>query len=136
MSGKPAQICTLKKGKFVGGQAGFADTFNWVASCAANVTGGRGCAVKNVEAGHPEVDVQIQPGDGVNVQCGGPGQPYYISLVEPPNQGAAAVIVEGTDETTATPDEEEGKLVVQAMDGCNLQVTCEDNIVRIGVFYV
>ena len=142
MSGKPAQICTLQKNKFVGGQQGFVDTFNWVASCADNIKGGKGCQVKHVDKGTPEVEVQIQPGDGIDVICAGPGEPYTISLVQPEAPaGMTNLSVYGTDGTCAIPLS--GEYQISAMSDTNLSVTCplndEDkpgNVIAIGVYWI
>lgn len=136
MAVKPPQVCVLKKDKFVGGQVGFVDTFNWLASCADNMKGGKGCEVKRMWSGQPEVEVKLQPGDGIDVQCGGPGQPYTISLVEPPGEGGEMVdlSVLGTDGTCAAPLS--GQYQISAMADTNLSVTCLNNVIAIGVYYV
>lgn len=134
MAVKPPQVCSIQKNKLMGAQVGFADTFNWLASCAENMKGGKGCEVKRMWTGHPEVDVKIQPGDGIDVQCGGPGQPYTISLVEPYQEGMVDLSVNGTDNTTAVPLS--GAFQLSAMPDTNLSITCYDNVINIGVYWI
>ena len=45
MAKKPATPCTLEKGKFLGGQKNFADTFNWLVSFCSNLKGKGGIKV-------------------------------------------------------------------------------------------
>lgn len=145
MSNKPAQPTQLQKGKLLGSpcHAGFVDTFNWMESSIENLKGGKGCEVKNIESGHPEIEVKIQPGDGVEVVCPGPGQAYTISLVEPPQEGGglANLSVVGTDDTYAVPLS--GVYVLSAMPDTNLSVTCPTNgdgepgnVIAIGVYWI
>lgn len=56
MADRPAQICELEKGKFVGGQKGFADTFNWLAQSMANIEGGEGIEIDWTLPDHPVIN--------------------------------------------------------------------------------
>lgn len=136
MSGKPTQICNLQEGKFVGGQRGFCATYNWLASCAENAKGGKGVAIKNVDAGLPEIEAMIEPGEGIDVQCTGPGQPYTISLLEPTGGGGGNfdLSVIGTDGTVAEPLS--GYVQLSALPGCNLSAACAGNTISLGVYWL
>lgn len=57
MADKPATICQLEKGKFVGGQKNFVDTFNWVAQSMANLVGGEGVDIDWTLPDHPVINV-------------------------------------------------------------------------------
>lgn len=84
MSVKPAQIRYLNPGKALGAamHKGWAATWNWVLSFVAHFSGGKGCKLENASNGHPRLDVLIEGGDGVDVTCGGDGQPYVISIAD------------------------------------------------------
>lgn len=81
MSNRPAQIRFLTEGKALGAAVhkGWAATWNWVLSWVNHLKGGRGVTVKNRHSGYPVVEALIEAGDGIDVTCGGDGQPWVIS---------------------------------------------------------
>lgn len=58
MAGKPAEICQLVKGKFIGNQKGFVETFNWLAKAFSNLNGGEGAEINWQDGTHPVINAQ------------------------------------------------------------------------------
>ena len=63
MADKPAKLCELKKGKVLGGQKNFCDTFNWVVQSLNNLKGGKNCTVEWTTPDHPEINVDCEDGN-------------------------------------------------------------------------
>ena len=63
MADRPAQLCELQKDKFIGGQVGFVDTFNWAVRAIDNLEGGKNCNIDWTVPDKPviNVDVSEQP---------------------------------------------------------------------------
>lgn len=82
MAVRPPQIRYLTEGKALGAKihAGFAATWNWLLSWVNFFKPGKGLKLAGTGSGHPRLDVELLSGDGIDVACGGPGQPYVISL--------------------------------------------------------
>lgn len=82
MSVRPAQIRYLVEGKAIGAtlHRGWAVTWNWVLSFVHHLKGGKGVTVKDKAGGHPVIETLIEGGTGIEVTCGGDGQPYVIGL--------------------------------------------------------
>ena len=69
MANRPASLCNLEKDKFIGGQVGFVDTFNWAVRSIDNLEGGMNCEVDWTLPDHPVINVDIPyslSGGGVN----------------------------------------------------------------------
>ena len=56
MAKKPPIFCNLEKGKFVGGQRHFVDTFNWLVSFCSNLKGKNGIKVDMTDSEHPVIE--------------------------------------------------------------------------------
>ena len=69
MSSKPGYLCYLQKGKFVGGQSGFVDTFNWLVSWVSSIKTEDGEKLKGESDGSPIIPAQmkLKSGDDSNV---------------------------------------------------------------------
>ena len=82
MSVRPAQIRYLVEGKALGAKLhrGWVATWNWVLSFVNHLKGGKGVTVKDKAGGHPVIETLIEGGTGIEVTCGGDGQPYVIGL--------------------------------------------------------
>ena len=64
MANKPANLCELQKDKFIGGQEGFVDTFNWATQAINNIEGGKNCKVDWTIPDHPVINVDIPESEG------------------------------------------------------------------------
>lgn len=73
MANKPAFFCELQKDKFVGGQKGFVDTFNWATQAINNLEGGKNCTVDWTIPDHPIINVEATEGGGSGGGGGGGG---------------------------------------------------------------
>ena len=82
----PAKLTTLQKGKSIGAHKGFVATWNYIVGLVKHFATGKaaGLGVKTTGfvIGTPKIDVEILPGPGISVSCGGDGQPYTIGLEE------------------------------------------------------
>ena len=80
----PAKLTTLQKGKSIGAHKGLVATWNYIVGLVKHfVTGkaaGLGVKTTGFVIGTPKIDVEILPGPGISVSCGGDGQPYTIGL--------------------------------------------------------
>jgi hypothetical protein len=99
----------------IGAQANFADTFNWLVAAMKNLKGGKGIKVKWPSSDTPEISAEGEDdgegeggGDGTTVAFTGTDQSQTIR---------------GTDFTFAS-----------ATDS-NVVVTCEDDVITLGVYY-
>nr|DAL90091.1 MAG TPA: hypothetical protein [Caudoviricetes sp.] len=115
MANRPGTLCNLKSGMAIGAQANFADTFNWLVAAMKNLKGGKGIKVKWPSSDTPEISAEGEDdgegeggGDGTTVAFTGTDQSQTIR---------------GTDFTFAS-----------ATDS-NVVVTCEDDVITLGVYY-
>jgi len=80
----PAKLTTLVKGKSIGAHKGLVATWNYILSLvqhfATGKAAGKGVSTTGFVVGTPKISVEILPGPGVSVVCGGDGQPYTIGL--------------------------------------------------------
>ena len=67
MAKKPAILCFLEKGKFIGGQKHFVDTFNWLVSFCANLKGKDGIEVDRTDSERPVIKLGKGSGDEVEI---------------------------------------------------------------------
>ena len=72
MANRPPFLCELEKDKFIGGQFGFVDTFNWAVRAIDNLEGGTNCEVKWIDDDHPVINVTL-PNDYGSEGGGGSG---------------------------------------------------------------
>lgn len=95
MANRPGQLCTLKSGKSIGAQKGFADTFNWVVAAIKNLRGGKGVKVSWPADDTPEISTDGEDGGG-----GGTGGGTPIDCVTDVARGESTV--DETDGYTVT----------------------------------
>ena len=100
MADRPAQICQLKKGKFLVGQQGFVDTFNWAVQSIANLKGGENCEVSWTLPDHPTIDVTVSDEGGEG--GGGDTSDAVVSMVAGSYNISAAIDSSNQDYLTYT----------------------------------
>lgn len=66
MAKKPAIPCTLRRGKFLGGQKGFVDTFNWLVSFCSNFSFDRSTGMKLDMSNSEKPVVKTDSGKGAS----------------------------------------------------------------------
>lgn len=103
---KPSTIARLVSGKFLGGQKGFVETFNWVAESLFNLKGRGKAKIDWQDGSHPVIEIE----------GGGGGQ------------------FEGTDGTQTDGTTSPVKFASAA--DSNVVVTCAGDTITVGVFYV
>ena len=94
---QPAPLCQLEKDKFIGGQKGFVDTFNWVVKAVDNLEGGKNCTVDWTLDDHPIINVEIPENEGCGGGSGGGGNVDDVSSET--YQGGESLKVEYADGT-------------------------------------
>ena len=55
---RPGTLARLVAGKFIGGQKGFVQTFNWIAESLFNLKGGKGASIDWQDGSHPVINVE------------------------------------------------------------------------------
>lgn len=108
--GVPSFICRLVKGKFIGGQKGFVDTFNWVAKSLYNLKARAPLTLEWNDGDHPEIGLDEE------------------------EMPSGEITIDGYSGNTAT--SEEGVLVFGTGNDSNVRCTCEGNQVRFDVYYI
>lgn len=114
MANRPGTLCTLRSGKAIGAQSNFAATFNWVVACLKNLKGGKGIKVKWPADDTPEITADEEDGEG---EGGGDG---------------TTVAFEGTDQTQT---ERGTDFTFATATDSNVVVTCNGNVITLGVYY-
>lgn len=114
MANRPGTLCTLTSGKAIGAQSNFASTFNWVVACLKNLKGGKGIKVKWPADDTPEITADGEDGEG---EGGGDG---------------TTVAFEGTDQTQT---ERGTDFTFATATDSNVVVTCDGNVITLGVYY-
>jgi len=78
---RPARFTYLVKGKALGAaiHAGLVATWGYICDCVRFLSPGRGVKIDGMMQGRPKIGVEILPGPGIDVACGGDGMPYTIS---------------------------------------------------------
>ena len=134
MSVRPAQIRYLVEGKALGAtlHRGWVATWNWVLSFVHHLKGGKGVTVKDKTGGHPVVEALIEAGTGIEVTCGGDGQPYVIGLandsVDDANgSGADDDVVTSLNDRTGDIDIIGGESIRVDTDGKTIRVSFEED---------
>ena len=116
MADKPAQICQLKKGEYLGLQKGCVDTFNWAVQAIANLKGGQNCEVNWDMPDHPTIDVTTHEDE-----VGGGG-------------GGSELEIIGTDDSIAT--ESNSQFQLSCASDSNIVISCDGNVLTFGVYYI
>ena len=122
MANKPATLCQLEKGKLVDTQKGFVDTFNWAVQSIANLKGGENCEVSWPTDDTPTIDCTAAESDGSSDSGGSGG-----------GSGGGNVVFTGTDGSTT--DALSAFTFASALSS-NVEVTCAENTITIGVYYI
>lgn len=73
----------VRKGKSIGAQKGLADKLNEVFAWHDTRRQGKGFEFDTKDFNSTMYNVLIEAGPGLNVACGGNGQPYVISMNDP-----------------------------------------------------
>lgn len=106
MTGRPTQVCQLKKGTIIDANEGFVDSFNWLASSLHNLKGGEGVNIDWQDGTHPIIN----------------------------STGGGGGLFEGTDGTQT--DGTSSPVKFASAEDSNVVVTCADDTITIGVYYV
>lgn len=115
MANRPGTLCTLKSGMAIGAQANFADTFNWLVAAMKNLKGGKGIKVKWPSSDTPEISaVGEDDGEG---EGGGDGTTVAFTGTD------QSQTIRGTD------------FIFSSATDSNVVVTCEDDVITLGVYY-
>lgn len=159
MANRPGTLCNLKSGKSIGAQSNFSDTFNWLVSCLDNLKAGRGIVVKWPSSDTPEISVDESAfGDNGGSGGGGGGggitnavydvsdsydsskgkQVLTVSYTDERADknieigGGGSITLNGTDATTSSGKE----FTFQSAEDSNVNVSCQDGVIKIGVYYL
>ena len=115
MANRPGTLCNLKSGMAIGAQPNFADTFNWLVSAMKNLKGGKGIKVKWPSSDTPEILAEGEDdGEG---EGGGDG---------------TTVAFTGTDQSQTRRDKD---FIFLSANDSNVAVTCDDDVITLGVYY-
>lgn len=157
MANRPGTLCNLKSGKSIGAQSNFSGTFNWLVSCLDNLKAGRGIVIKWPSSDTPEISVDESAfGDNGGSSEGGGGitdavydvsdsydsskdkQVLTISYTDGRADknieigGGGSITLNGTDATTSSGKE----FTFQSAEDSNVNVSCQDGVIKIGVYYL
>ena len=155
MANRPGTLCNLKSGKSIGAQSNFSDTFNWLVSCLDNLKAGRGIVVKWPSSDTPEISIDDSAfGDNGGSSEGGTVNAVY-DVVDGLNEnnekqvltisytdgradknieiaGGGSIKLNGTDATYTSGKE----FTFQSAEDSNVNVSCQDGVIKIGVYYL
>ena len=132
MSVRPAQIRYLVEGKALGAKLhrGWVATWNWVLSFVNHLKGGKGVTVKDKAGGHPVIEALIESGPGIEVTCGGDGQPYVIGLandsVDDANGSGGDDVVTSLNDGTGDMDIIGGDSIRVETDGQTIRISYDE----------
>lgn len=155
MANRPGTLCNLKSGKSIGAQSNFSDTFNWLVSCLDNLKAGRGIVVKWPSSDTPEISVDESAfGDNGGSGEGGTVNAVYdvVNGTDAYNEkqvltisytdgradknieiaGGGSINLNGTDATSSSGKE----FTFQSAEDSNVNVSCQDGVIKIGVYYL
>ena len=99
----------------IGAQANFADTFNWLVAAMKNLKGGKGIKVKWPSSDTPEISAEEE--DGGEGEGGGDGTTVAFTGTD------QSQTIRGTD------------FIFSSATDSNVAVTCEDDVITLGVYY-
>ena len=155
MANRPGTLCNLKSGKSIGAQSNFSDTFNWLVSCLDNLKAGRGIVVKWPASDTPEISIDENAfGDNGESSEGGTVNAVYdvVNGLDANNEkqvltisytdgradknieigGGGSIKINGTDSTSSSGKE----FTFQSAEDSNVNVSCQDGVIKIGVYYL
>ena len=155
MANRPGTLCNLKSGKSIGAQSNFSDTFNWLVSCLDNLKAGRGIVVKWPASDTPEISIDENAfGDNGESSEGGTVNAVYdvVNGLDANNEkqvltisytdgradknieigGGGSIKINGTDATSSSGKE----FTFQSAEDSNVNVSCQDGVIKIGVYYL
>ena len=155
MANRPGTLCKLKSGKSIGAQSNFSDTFNWLVSCLNNLKAGRGIVVKWPSSDTPEISIDDSAfGDNGGSSEGGTVNAVYdvVDGIDANNEkqvltisytdgradknieiaGGGSIKLNGTDATSSSGKE----FRFQSAEDSNVNVSCQDGVIKIGVYYL
>lgn len=114
MGNRPGTLAKIEKGKSIYSVVGFADTWNWLVACMANMKAGRGLKLKWPADDTPEFSLDKEDdGDG------GGG-------------GGTTVAFTGTDQSQTARGTD---FIFSSATDSNVVVTCDDDVITLGVYY-
>ena len=158
MANRPGTLCNLKSGKSIGAQSNFSDTFNWLVSCLDNLKAGRGIIIKWPASDTPEISIDENAfGDNGGSSEGGGGitdavydvsdsydsskgkQVLTVSYTDERADknieiagGGGSIKLNGTDATSSSGKE----FTFESAEDSNVNVSCQDGVIKIGVYYL
>lgn len=155
MANRPGTLCNLKSGKSIGAQSNFSDTFNWLVSCLDNLKAGRGIVVKWPSSDTPEISIDDSAfGDNGGSSEGGTVNAVYdvVDGIDANNEkqvltisytdgradknieiaGGGSINLNGTDATSSSGKE----FTFESAEDSNVNVSCQDGVIKIGVYYL
>ena len=155
MANRPGTLCNLKSGKSIGAQSNFSDTFNWLVSCLDNLKAGRGIVVKWPASDTPEISIDESAlGDNGGSSEGGTVNAVYdvVDGIDANNEkqvltisytdgradknieigGGGSIKLNGTDATSSSGKE----FTFESAEDSNVNVSCQDGVIKIGVYYL
>ena len=155
MANRPGTLCNLKSGKSIGAQSNFSDTFNWLVSCLDNLKAGRGIVVKWPSSDTPEISIDESAfGDNGESSEGGTVNAVYdvVNGTDAYNKkqvltisytdgradknieiaGGGSINLNGTDATSSSGKE----FTFESAEDSNVNVSCQDGVIKIGVYYL
>lgn len=158
MANRPGSLANLTKKKSVGAQHNFADTFNWVVACVANLRGGAGVKINWPAPDTPQIEIQDGGQNGNSGGGGGGGEPVdpgSITAVsdiseEPITEGKQLNVAytngntktivlpyltefRGTDSSTTARGSD---FTFKSDQYSNIEVKCVGGEIKIGAYYV
>ena len=147
MANRPPFLCELEKDKFIDGQIGFVDTFNWAVRAIDNLEGGKNCNVDWTLPDHPVIDVDLPEsisgsaaavydvyedtlsGDnGLTITYTDDREDKFIPL-----SGGGSVTFYGTDNSATSAA---NSFNISAASNSNVVVTASGTTLTIGVYYI
>lgn len=111
---RPASVATFKTGKILGTESGSCATLNWLASCWDSLKGLAGISINKVSNGTPEISLNLEAGDGINIENTESGA-KKITLKGLAEKLADIIEVRGAEDTNLESEvrAEEGKLIIE-----------------------
>lgn len=150
MANRPGALCELEKGKAIGSQTGFVDTFNWLKDCLKNLKAGRGIKISWPSDDTPEISLDGQNGGGGSDGGGGITNAVYDISENDESETKQLVVsytddradktidvgcditFNGTDSTYTT----NNTFTFDNATGSNVTVNCSNGKLTIGVYYL
>lgn len=161
MGNRPGTLAKIEKGKSIYSVVGFADTWNWLVACMANMKAGRGLKLKWPADDTPEFSLDKEDdGDGGDGDGGGGEEPdpstvkAVADIVDTPNSETGATVLD-VSYTDGSPNKQitipgGGKITFHGTGATytsgteftfksklysNVEVDCTNNEISIGAYY-